>query len=296
MKKLICIAAITSLLAGAAAGCGGGSGGGGTSGGNEPAFNTAREITVISREDGSGTRGAFVELVGIEERDSAGNRRDMTTREAVIANRTDVMLANVANDPYSIGYVSLGSLNNSVKGVNINGIEPSAANIKSGAYAIARPFNIATKGAPSGLAKDFIDFIMSYEGQTVVANSYIAVDEEAAPFDGETPAGKLVIAGSSSVSPVMERLAEAYMVINPDADIQIQTSDSTTGVNSTIEGIADIGMASRDLRESELAELNGLTIAVDGIAVIVNNENPLGNLDTETVRQIFIGEKTTWEL
>ena len=282
MKKIISIISITVLAVCILSGCGGGGGG--------------DEVTVISREDGSGTRGAFIELTGIEEKDADGNKKDMTTKEAVIANRTDVMITNVANDPNAIGYVSLGSLNSSVKAVNINGVKPNAANIKNGSYVISRPFNIATKGAPGELAGDFIDFIMSAEGQEIVSNGYIAVDESAAPFDGKKPAGKLVIAGSSSVSPVMEKLAEAYMEMNSGADIQIQTSDSTTGVNSAIEGIADIGMASRDLKESELAELSGLAIAVDGIAVIVNKGNSLENLELETVRQLFTGEITTWEL
>ena len=293
MKKIVSFIAVASLAAGMLSGCGGTASGGGQS---PPEFNTAREITVVSREDGSGTRGAFVELVGIEERDADGNRRDRTTREALIANRTDVMLTSVTNDPYAIGYVSLGSLNDSVKGLSINGVAPTSENIISGAYVISRPFNIATKGAPEGLALDFISFILSAEGQAVVSRNYIAVDGAAAPFVGELPTGRLVIAGSSSVSPVIERLAEAYMEINEGADLQIQTSDSTTGINSLIEGIADIGMASRDLRESELAQVTGLVIAVDGIAVIVNNENPIGNLEAETVRQIFVGEITTWEL
>jgi len=294
MKKIVSIVAICALTVGMMAGCG--SGGGDAGGSDAPSFNDKREITVVSREDGSGTRGAFIELVGIEERGADGSRRDLTTREALIANRTDVMLTNVANDPYAIGYVSLGSLNATVKGININGVAPTPGNIKSGAYVISRPFNIATKGEPTGLAKDFIDFILSAEGQEVVSGNYIAVDDNAEPFEGEMPAGRLVIAGSSSVSPVMERLAEAYMALNSDADIQLQTSDSTTGINSIIEDIADIGMASRDLRDSELAEVTGLVIAVDGIAVIVNTENPLGNLDADMVRQIFVGEVTTWEL
>ena len=299
MKKIVSIIAITALAAGIFSGCGGGNSGNDGSGSDESgavdAVNTA-EVTVVSREDGSGTRGAFIELTGIEERDANGNRKDLTTKEAVIANRTDIMLTNVSSDPNAIGYVSLGSLNSSVKAVSINGVAPTAANIKNGAYVISRPFNIATKGEPEGLAGDFISFILSAAGQEIISNGYIAIDESAPPFDGEKPAGKLVIAGSSSVSPVMEKLAEAYMEINTDADIQIQTSDSTTGINSTIEGIADVGMASRDLKESELAELLGISIAVDGIAVIIHNSNSVENLDIETVKLLFTGEITTWEL
>lgn len=277
-------------------GCGGGTYGnaGGESGGGN-GFDKGREITVISREDGSGTRGAFIELFGVEVKDADGNKTDMTTKEAVIANRTDVMLTNVANDPYAIGYVSLGSLNSSVKGLQIDGTTPSADNIKNGTYTISRPFNIVTKGSPAGLAKDFIDFIMSAEGQDVISDGYIPVDEAAPSFNGTLPGGKLVVAGSSSVTPIMEKLVEAYQGINNAADIQIQMSDSTTGINSAIEGICDIGMASRDLKDSEQEQLTGLTIAIDGIAVIVNNDNPLDGLGAETVREIFTGEITSWD-
>jgi len=304
MKKIISIILIALLASLTFAGCGGGSGNGGSdddsgdsSGGDSGSVVDDREISVISREDGSGTRGAFIELFGIQVKDEAGNNKDMTTKEAIIANKTDVMLTNVANDPYAIGYVSLGSLNNSVKGLKIGGTVPSAENIKNGSYTISRPFNIAVKGQPSGLAKEFIDFILSAEGQDVISNGYIAIDESAAPYSGTAPGGKIVIAGSSSVTPIMEKLAEAYQnLINSDADIQIQMSDSTTGMNSAIENICDIGMASRDLKDSELEQLTGITIAMDGIAVIVNNANPKDNLDVETVRAIFTGEITTWNL
>ena len=286
MRKIISILLIALLAAGALSGCGGGSG----------SEDTAMEVTVVSREDGSGTRGAFIELLGIEVREDDSSRKDMTTKDAIIAQRTDVMLTNVANDPYAIGYVSLGSLNDSVKALKIEGVEATPGNIKNGTYAISRPFNIATKGQPKGLARDFIDFIMSADGQSIVSNGYIAIDENAPAFESENPSGKLVIAGSSSVAPVMEKLIEAYMLINTDADLQMQMSDSTTGMNSAIEGICDIGMASRDLKDSELAELTGLEIALDGIAVIVSNDNPLNDIDKETVRQIFTGEVTSWEL
>jgi phosphate transport system substrate-binding protein len=264
-------------------------------GGNGGEFDASTEITVISREDGSGTRGAFIELMGIEEKGADGTKMDRTTVEAIIANKTDVMLTNVAGDPYAIGYVSLGSLNTYVRAVKIDGVEATSENIKNGSYPVARPFNIATKGEPSELAQDFINYILSAEGQTVVSDNYIAINDEAANYSGTRPAGKLVIAGSSSVSPVMEKLVEAYMQINTAADIEIQTSDSTAGMTGAIEGTCDIGMASRDLKDSELAELTPIVIAMDGIAVIVNPENPIENMTTDQVKAVFVGESITWD-
>nr|MBO2493513.1 phosphate ABC transporter substrate-binding protein [Clostridia bacterium] len=258
-------------------------------------FDVSREIHVISREEGSGTRGAFVELFGIQQKDSNGNEIDYTTEEARIVNNTAVMMTSVAGDKYSIGYISLGSLNNTVKALKIDGVEPTADNVKSGEYKIARPFIIATKGEISKVVQDFVEFIMSSDGQRVVEeNGYIPVLDNPA-YSGDKPAGKIVVAGSSSVSPLMEKLKEAYLAINPNAQIEIQTSDSTTGINSVIDGICDIGMSSRELKESELnAGLNPITIAMDGLVVIVNKGNPADNLTSEQVRAIFTGEITRW--
>ncbi len=264
-------------------------------GGEAEGFDSSAEITVISREDGSGTRGAFVELMGIEEKDANGNKVDRTTVEAIIANKTDVVMTTVAGNPYSIGYISLGSLNENVKAVKIDGVEATGSNIKNGSYPVARPFNIATKGTPSDLAQDFINYILSADGQTIVSGGYIAVEEGAAAYDGSMPAGKLVIAGSSSVSPVMEKLVEGYLQVNTAADIEIQTSDSSAGMTAAIDGTCDIGMASRALKDSELAELTPTVIAMDGIAVIVNKENPTDNIASDAVTSIFIGETTTWD-
>lgn len=258
-------------------------------------FDSATDVTVVSREEGSGTRGAFIELMGVEVKDDAGNKKDMTTEEAVIANKTDVVLTNVANDPYAIGYISLGSLNETVKALTIEGVEATADNIKNGSYTVARPFNIATKGTPNELAGDFISFIMSKEGQEIVSGSYIAVDDNAANYAGSKPSGKLVVAGSSSVSPLMEKLIEAYSAINTSATIELQTSDSTSGMTGAIDGTCDIGMASRELKDGEKAELTPLVIAMDGIAVIVNNENPTADMTKDQVKSIFIGETTTWD-
>ncbi len=261
----------------------------------ETDFDTTREINVNSREDGSGTRGAFIELFGVEQKDAAGNKVDMTTVEASITNSTSVMMTAVAGDPYAIGYISLGSLNNTVKAVKINGVEATVDNIKSGSYEIARPFNIATKSELSEAAQAFINYILSADGQKIVEdNGYIAVVEGAAAYDGATPEGKVVVAGSSSVTPVMEKLKEAYLAVNPNAEIEIQQSDSSTGMNAAIEGICDIGMASRALKDSELESLTPTVIAMDGIAVIVNNENPLEDLSAEQVMAIYTGETLEW--
>lgn len=257
-------------------------------------FDADREITVVSREDGSGTRGAFIELFGIEQKDASGNKVDTTTEEAIIANKTDVMLTNVSGDKYAVGYVSLGSLNDNVKALSIDGAEASAENVKNGSYKISRPFNIATKSDISDVAQDFIDFIMSAEGQEVASDGYIAINDSAEPYAGSKPAGKIVVAGSSSVSPLMEKLKEAYIAVNTNAEIEIQTNDSTSGMNGAIEGTCDIGMASRELKDSEAAELTSTAICLDGIAVIVNPENPTNELTSDTVKDIFTGTITSW--
>ncbi len=253
------------------------------------------KIVVVSREDGSGTRGAFIELFGIEKKGQDGKKVDTTTENASITNSTAVMMTTVAGNKDAIGYISLGSLNDSVKALKIDGAEASAANIKNASYKIARPFNIVTKGEVKPAAKDFIAFIMSKEGQQVVsANGYIG-DEKAAAYQGSKQSGKIVVAGSSSVTPVMEKLKEAYKKVNPDVNIEVQQSDSTTGVKSAISGICDIGMASRDLKKSELdAGVKNTVIATDGIAVIVNKDSKVNNLTKTQVADIFTGKITEW--
>lgn len=288
-KNIILTLAAVSAIS-ALTGCGAQSGGSGTSG-----WNSSRPISIISREDGSGTRGAFIELFGIEQKSSDGSKIDLTSDEAIIANKTDVMLTNVSGDEYAIGYVSLGSLNENVKALDIDGAEANAENVKNGSYKVARPFNIATTDHVSDLAQDFISFILSAEGQAVAEDGYIPVDDNAAPYAGTKPAGKIVVAGSSSVSPLMEKLKEAYLKINTSAEIEIQTNDSTSGMNGAMEGTCDIGMASRDLKESEAAKLTAVPIALDGIAVIVNSENPVNSLSSENVKDIFTGTITTWD-
>lgn len=259
-------------------------------------FDNTSAIAVYSREDGSGTRGAFIELFGVEEKDESGEKVDNTTEEAIITNSTDVMLTSVAGDTYAIGYVSLGSLNDTVKAVKIDGAEATVENIKSGTYKIARPFNIATKGEVSEAAQDFINYIMSGDGQKVISDNGYIGDDSAATFESNGAEGKVVVGGSSSVSPVMEKLIEAYKAVNANVEIELQTSDSTTGMTGAADGTLDIGMASRELKDSETEEgLTATKIAMDGIAVIVNQENPVEDLSSDTVKGIFTGETTTWD-
>lgn len=283
-KNFICICLIVLI---GLCGC--------SNGENTKEFDADMEISVVSREDGSGTRGAFIELVGIEEKDLNGNKVDRTTISAVIAKATDVMLSTVSSDEYAIGYVSLGSLSESVKAISVNGVEASIENIKNGTYEIARPFNVAYKGTLNDAAQDFMNFILSAEGQSVVENAkYIKVDDNASTFVSSNVVGKIVVGGSSSVTPVMEKLKEAYIAINPNVTIEINASDSSTGMKEAISGVADIGMASRDLKESELAELTPLVIATDGIAVIVNPINSVKTLTKEQIKSIFVGDTTIW--
>ena len=259
-----------------------------------PKFNSKKTISVMSREEGSGTRGAFIELFGVEQKNSSGKKVDYTTEEAAITNSTSVMLTSVAGDIYSIGYVSLGSLNDSVKALKIEGVDATVSNIKNKSYKISRPFNIAVKEKLSAPAQDFVNFIMSSEGQKIVEkNKYIAVESKS--FTSNKASGKVVVAGSSSVSPVMEKLIEAYKSVNPNARIELQTSDSTTGVTNAANGTCDIGMASRGLKETQKAKgLKEITIAIDGIAVVVNKANPLVNAKIEIVRDIYMGKIQKW--
>ena len=258
--------------------------------------SASQPISVVSREDGSGTRGAFVELTGVEEKDADGNKTDNTTADAIISNSTEIMMTTVSGDEYAIGYSSTGSLNDTVKALNVDGVEPTAQNIKDGKYSFSRPLNIATKGTPGKLAQDFIDYILSEEGQKVVEdNGYIASVDDAKAFKSSGESGKLVVAGSSSVTPVMEKLAEAYKAVNKKAEIEIQESDSTTGMTAAADGTCDIGMASRELEDSEKDKgLTSQAIALDGIAVIVNTQNTRTEITTDMVKKIFTGEVTDW--
>ena len=298
-KKIVTLLMMAALAATALAGCGAKEETEAPAATVETAesdFDYDNDIAVISREDGSGTRGAFVELFGVEQKNDAGEKVDYTTVEATVTNNTSVMMTTVANDEYAIGYISLGSLNDTVKAVKIDGVDASVENIKNGTYTVNRPFNLAVQGELSEAAQDFLNYIMSAEGQAVIEEEgYIKIDEAAVSFESNGAEGKVVVAGSSSVTPVMEKLKEAYAAINTNVTIEINTNDSSTGVSSAIEGTCDIGMASRALKDTETAEgVNEVTIAKDGIAVIVNNNNPVEDLETETVKNIYVGDILTW--
>lgn len=293
MKKTFAMILALGMAAASLTACGGSSTE--TAEATTAATTVQAPITVVSREDGSGTRGAFIELFGIEQKNDAGEKVDYTTDDAEITNSTSVMMTTIAGNTEAIGYISLGSMNETVKAVRIDGAEPSVDNIKSGSYKIARPFNIATGETVSEAAADFIKYIMSDEGQAVVEESgYISQGSEGA-YTAANLSGKVVVAGSSSVTPVMEKLKEAYVELNPDVTIEVQQSDSTTGMTSAIEGVCDIGMASRELKDSETeAGLSATVIAMDGIAVIVNNDSPVEALTSDNVKAIFTGEVTNW--
>lgn len=296
MKKSVSLLLAALMLTGALAGCGSSAS---TSAGAQDSSaadtGVSGAVTVISREDGSGTRGAFVELTGVEEKNADGQKVDNTTADAEIANKTDVVLTSVAGNEKAIGYISLGALNDTVKAVKVDGAEATVDNVKNGSYKLSRPFNIATKGEPTGVAKDFINFILSKDGQAVVTdNKYIAVDDAAEAFVSDGSSGKIAVGGSSSVSPVMEKLIEAYKSVNPNASIDLQTSDSTSGMTGAMDGTFDIGMASRELKDEEAAQLTGTVIALDGIAVVVNPANTIDDLSMDQIKSIYVGDITDW--
>lgn len=297
MKKKLGLGLVMLMLTGALAGCGGSSDNAADSNADTGAGANTAAITVVSREDGSGTRGAFIELFGIEEKDADGNKVDYTVDTAEITNSTAVMMQTIAGNKDGIGYISLGSLNDTIKALEIDGAAATVDNIKSGTYKIARPFNIATKDEVTPAAQDFINFIMSEEGQAVVEESGYISQGNAGAYAASDAEGKVTVAGSSSVSPVMEKLKEAYAKVNSNVTVEVQQSDSTTGMTSTIEGICDIGMASRELKDSELEKgIKPTVIAMDGIAVIVNNENSVNGLASAQVKDIFTGVATDWSI
>lgn len=282
MKKVLSMILAAGLFITALAGCGGNAG-------ND-------SISVLTREEGSGTRGAFIELFGIEQKDENGNKVDKTITSAESTNSTSVMLTTVEGNKAAIGYVSLGSLDETkVKALKVDGNTASADNVKSGDYKIARPFNVATKGDATGVASDFLKFILSEQGQKVVEdNGYISEGNNGA-YTASGQTGKITVGGSSSVTPVMEKLKEAYIALNPDVTIDVQQSDSTSGMTGTIDGVYDIGMASRELKDSEKeAGLVPTVIAMDGIAVIVNKDNALDNITSGQILKIYTGEITLW--
>ena len=283
MKKLITVALILTMVFTMAA-CGGNNTDGEGEGGNP--------ITVVSREDGSGTRGAFTELMGIMVDDV-----DNTTPNAELSQSTSVVMTTVAGNKNAIGYISLASLDDSVKAVKVDGVEATVDNIKAGSYPVSRPFLVVTNDKLNDLTKDFIGFIMSSEGQAVIAeDGCIPIDDAAPAYETKSGLkGKIAVGGSTSVAPVMQKLADAYKAINPDVEIEIQQTGSGAGITATIEGAVDLGMSSRELKDEEKDKgIEGLTIAMDGIAVIVNKENTVEDLTSEQIRQIFTGEVTEW--
>ena len=294
LSKITAITVMSALAITAFAGCGGNS----TSGSSETkaesaAFDTSKTIAVVTREEGSGTRDAFTELKGVLVKDG-DTKTDNTTSSAVTINSTEAVITNVKDNDSAIGYISLGSLNDTVKALKVGSVEATAENVKSGDYVISRPFNIAYKGELSEVAQDFVDYILSSDGQKVVADEgYVAVTENAA-YSGKKPEGKISVAGSSSVSPVMEKLAEAYQKVNTNAKVEIQTSDSSAGMQAAMEGTCDIGMASRELKDKEASELKATTIAKDGIAIIVNKANTCEDLTVDRIKSIYTGETTVW--
>jgi phosphate transport system substrate-binding protein len=263
------------------------------------AFDASQTIAVVSREEGSGTRGAFIELTGVEAKNEKGEKQDYTYAEADFVNGTSLVITTVASNPAAIGYASLSSVlaNDTVKAVKVNGVEATTDNILNKTYPIARPFNIVTKGeATDELVKDFIAFIMSKQGQEEVAkDGLVPVAADAAEYKAAGLKGTLVVGGSTSVAPVMEKLAEAYKALNPEVEVDVQATGSSAGVTGALDGTYMIGMASRELKDSETeGGATGLAIGLDGIAVIVSPENTTEDLTLKQVRQIFVGDITTW--
>ena len=258
-------------------------------------FDTDQDITVISREDGSGTRGAFIELTGVEEKNADGQKVDNTTEAAAIQSSTNGVKTAVANDETAIGYISLGSLSKDVKAVTVGGVEASAETVKDGSYTLARPFNIVTNGeATDPVAVDFIAYCLSKDGQALATEEGY-VGNEGEDFTSAQPEGKITVGGSSSVSPLMEKLIEAYKTVNPNAELELLTSDSTTGVSGALDGTYTIGMASRELKDSETEGGAVATVlALDGIAVVVNPANTVENLTVDQIKGIYTGELTVW--
>lgn len=290
-KKILATAAAGLIVMASLAGCGS-TGSSSSTGG----FDTKSNISVITREDGSGTRSAFIELTGVQE-EKDGTKTDNTLSSAIVQSSTQAVLTGVAGDPTAIGYISLGSLNDTVKAAKIDGVEPTSETVKDSSYKISRPFNIATKDNLSEAAQNFIDYILSKEGQEIVNKDYVEAVDNAEPFAGAKGKGKVKVGGSSSVSPVMEKLAEAYQKVNKDVTVEVNTSDSSTGMSQAAEGTVDIGMASRELKDSETAKgIKGTVIAKDGIAVIVNKSNTVEDIKLDQLKGIYTGSITTWEL
>lgn len=289
MKKVLAVGVIAAMAATMFTACGSSSSGSSDS-------DASGKISVISREEGSGTRGAFIELFGIETKDKDGNKTDNTIKDAEITNSTAVMIQTVQGNKAAIGYISLGSLASSVKALKVDGNEASVENVKKGTYKVSRPFNIVIGKKTNAAAKDFINYIMSKDGQEIVEKEGYVPEDTSKTYSKSDASGKISVAGSSSVTPLMEKLAEAYQKVNSDVKVEVQESDSTTGITSATEGVCNIGMASRDLEKEETDKgVKSKEIARDGIAVIVNKDNSLSEITSEQVQKIYTGEITKWD-
>lgn len=288
VKKIIILATVVIMVL-TFASCSSGE----SSSSSKASFDSSKSISVITREEGSGTRGAFIELVKIQVKNADGTKKDLTTSEAIIANKTDVMLTQVSGDNYTIGYASYGSLNDTVKTVSVDGVSPSIEAIKNNTYKVSRPFIVATKGDATGLNKDFIDYILSSQGQKIIQdNNYVKINDNATEYKSLNLSGKLVVAGSSSVTPVMEKLKEGYVALNPNVNVEIQQSDSSTGIKAALSNTCNIAMSSRELTDTE--KLTPVKIAIDGIAIIVNKNNTTTNMTSDSIMKIYKGELTKW--
>lgn len=281
-KKVLAVIGAAAIIGTVLAGCSAASG-------DKEKDNAS--ITVISREEGSGTRDAFVELMGIVDE----NDNDITIQTAEITNSTSVMTSTVAGNKSAIGYVSLGSLSEEVKALQLDGVAPSTQTVKSGEYKLQRPFNIAyINGSLSDTAKDFVSYIMSTDGAKIIdGEGYISTDTQTT-YKASGKKGTVTLAGSTSVAPLMNVLADQYKALNPDVKIEIQESGSSAGIQSAIEGAVDIAMSSRDLKDDEAKTLQATQIALDGIAVIANKENSVTNITSQQVKQVYTGEITSW--
>ncbi|OLR57037.1 phosphate ABC transporter substrate-binding protein [Hornefia porci] len=289
MKKVLAVGVIAAMAATMFTACGSSSSGSSGS-------DSSGKISVISREEGSGTRGAFIELFGIETKDKDGNKTDNTIKDAEITNSTAVMIQTVQGNKSAIGYISLGSLASSVKALKVDGNEASVENVKKGTYKVSRPFNIVIGKKTNAASKDFINYIMSKEGQKIVEKEGYVPEDTSKSYTKSDASGKISVAGSSSVTPLMEKLAEAYQKVNSDVKVEVQESDSTTGITSATEGVCNIGMASRDLEKEETDKgVKSKEIARDGIAVIVNKDNSVSEITSEQVQKIYTGEITKWD-
>lgn len=285
-KKLLLLGLVAVMVIAMFTGCGK------KDSGSSEDSGASGKINVLTREEGSGTRGAFIELFGIEDE----NKVDQTIKSAEVTNSTAVMLQTVAGDESSVGYISLGSLNDSVKALKVDGVEPSVDAVKSGDYKVSRPLNIVIGKKTDAASKDFINFIMSKEGQAVVEKEGFVKEDTDKEYKKADVSGKISVAGSSSVTPLMEKLVEAYKEANPNVKVEVQESDSTTGITSAAKGVCNIGMASRDLKDEETKEdVKTTEIARDGIAVIVNKANNIEKISSDSVKSIYTGKLENWE-